>query len=92
MIALSYIFIYTSHPRYKWSIFRKVLNSLQLFFRKVLRQCEFAFFFFRDVNKGGEDMRLCTEGTGEELVEHQPDGGFKYFLFSPLFGEDSHFD
>ena len=20
------------------------------------------------------------------------DGGFKYFLFSPLFGEDSHFD
>ena len=19
-------------------------------------------------------------------------GGFKYFLFSPLFGEDSHFD
>ena len=24
--------------------------------------------------------------------EHPLDGGFKYFLFSPLFGEDSHFD
>ena len=21
-----------------------------------------------------------------------PGGGFQYFLFSPLFGEDSHFD
>ena len=26
-------------------------------------------------------------GSGELLG-----GGFKYFLFSPLFGEDSHFD
>ena len=23
---------------------------------------------------------------------HKLDGGFKYLLFSPLFGEDSHFD
>ena len=25
-------------------------------------------------------------------VKQFPGGGFKYFLFSPLFGEDSHFD
>ena len=24
--------------------------------------------------------------------KHKLGGGFKYFLFSPLFGEDSHFD
>ena len=29
----------------------------------------------------------CPSIGGENLG-----GGFKYFLFSPLFGEDSHFD
>ena len=32
---------------------------------------------------GGEKARLSTAYLG---------GGFKYFLFSSLFGEDSHFD
>ena len=26
------------------------------------------------------------------VFESHLGGGFKYFLFSPLFGEDSHFD
>ena len=26
------------------------------------------------------------------VISHYLGGGFKYFLFSPLFGEDSHFD
>ena len=30
---------------------------------------------------------IVTEETKQILG-----GGFKYFLFSPLFGEDSHFD
>ena len=35
----------------------------------------------------GDD--LCN---GKENPKTSLDGGFKYFLFSPLFGEDSHFD
>ena len=27
-----------------------------------------------------------------QLKKHYLGGGFKHFLFSPLFGEDSHFD
>ena len=30
---------------------------------------------------------LVFSGVYDQLA-----GGFKYFLFSPLFGEDSHFD
>ena len=38
-------------------------------------------------------------GSGDEMsqlwirdVKDLLSGGFKYFVFSPLFGEDSHFD
>ena len=30
-------------------------------------------------------------GIRSEIID-ELGGGFKYFLFSPLFGEDSHFD
>ena len=32
------------------------------------------------------------QGKGKGFIQLYLDGGFKYFLFSPLFGEDSHFD
>ena len=37
----------------------------------------------------GETQRMRVEETDEDL---KLGGGFKYFLFSPLLGEDSHFD
>ena len=53
-----------------------------------------------DENPDGEMPRQKTDKTRRNsLVEMDPvrwgelpflDGGFKYFLFSPLFGEDSH--
>ena len=52
-------------------------------------------------NQKSEDFeRLCNfplpkagyPVSGIQLQNPQLDGGFKYFLFSPLFGEDSHFD
>ena len=44
-----------------------------------------------------QQQRLCPdERLGavkiEKLVFQYLGGGFKYFLFSPLFVEDSHFD
>ena len=39
----------------------------------------------------GEDNFGPLESQ-KELQNLQLGGGFKYFLFSPLFGEDSHFD
>ena len=36
-----------------------------------------------ELNSGITALRLRIDNLG---------GGFKYFLFSPLFGEDSHFD
>ncbi len=47
---------------------------------------------FREVKKRGEkDLR---EDLGSRIYKevHFLGGGFKYFLFSTLFGEDSHFD
>ena len=39
------------------------------------------------------DSWFWSFGMIETRAEHtQLGGGFKYFLFSPLFGEDSHFD
>ena len=35
-----------------------------------------------------QQATLKREGVGVNLLG----GGFKYFLFSPLFGEDSNFD
>ena len=38
----------------------------------------------------GEEM---SQDVGRKIHEkHLLGGGFKYFLFSPLFGEDSQFD
>ena len=42
-----------------------------------------------------EECRLSLEGETGNWVETPHaflGGGFKDFLFSPLFGEDSHFD
>ena len=39
------------------------------------------------VNDFGKFLLSNTRKDIQELG-----GGFKYFLFSPLFGEDSHFD
>ena len=39
--------------------------------------------------------RHMSSRQKEKKTKHQQKelgGGFKYFLFSPLFGEDSHFD
>ena len=36
--------------------------------------------------------RKDLEGTGGYSTSFILDGGFKYFLFLPLLGEDSHFD
>ena len=37
-------------------------------------------------------LRFCLDETQGSVLKKQLGGGFKYFLFSPLFGEDSHFD
>ena len=39
-------------------------------------------------------MPVRIDGKKKEIADcdNNLDGGFKYFLFSPLFGEDSHFD
>ena len=49
-------------------------------------------------NRGGAKAIFGTEGAegmtwarAEQLTK-KPGGGLKYFSFSPLFGEDSHFD
>ena len=35
---------------------------------------------------------IFRESSNKNLSSEVLGGGFKYFLFSPLFGEDSHFD
>ena len=45
-------------------------------------------FFFLLVKVARGVFQRCVETTLERCLG----GGFKYFLFSPLFGEDSHFD
>ena len=42
--------------------------------------------FFRAV------MHVSTSLLASQLWHEELGGGFKYFLFLPLFGEDSHFD
>ena len=43
-------------------------------------------------------LQLCIKGQNLALLGAKEKsifflgGGFKYFLFSPLFGEESHFD
>jgi len=41
----------------------------------------------------GGNAKYYTAFQGPlQLLDLELGGGFKYFLFSPLFGEDSHFD
>ena len=49
------------------------------------------------LDDGGNHFRLARGVTGDDSKSPWYGdlflgGGFKYFLFSPLFGEDSHFD
>jgi len=49
------------------------------------------------VNFPGPKLGVTPVAIGSYLnssqdQKHHLDGGSKYFLFSPLFGEDSHFD
>ena len=42
---------------------------------------------------GGSDFgKICLADFGLKHVFSKLGGGFKYFLFSPLFGEDFQFD
>ena len=44
-------------------------------------------------NKGSKSVGKDAKQKPNNFVFNQQLGcGFKYFLFSPLFGEDSHFD
>ena len=47
-----------------------------------------------NVREGDELTYDCIVGNGKSIQKCHVflGGGFKYFLFSPLFGEDSHFD
>ena len=40
----------------------------------------------------GNEQSFVYKGTSINLYYLNLGGGFKYFLFSPLLGEDSHFD
>ena len=42
--------------------------------------------------RGGSGYHLDPSNAVMSLSHKQLVGGFKYFLFSSLFGEDSHFD
>ena len=48
----------------------------------------FCAIFLFSVGRGRYTYEYCLIYTTRWSLG----GGFKYFLFSPLFGEDSHFD
>ena len=37
-------------------------------------------------------MLVCVDSLLQKHLKGKLGGGFTYFLVSPLFGEDSHFD
>ena len=52
-------------------------------FAELRRRLEAACFLASSLGDSGDFLRVHPT---------EPGGGFKYFLFSHLFGEDSHFD
>ena len=56
------------------------------FVMRLLRLIEKVFFFHVEPRRNDANQQNVLRKDG--LLG----GGFKYFLFSPLFGEDSHFD
>jgi len=69
------------------------VTILRSFFCKPKKICQEGHFEFEmngwsdtETNPDTQERRLVG------LMNKKPGGGFKYFLFSSLFGEDSHFD
>ena len=52
------------------------------------------FFSGRGIKQKSEAQRFFSEDQNKNLSINKKllGGGFKHFLFSSLFGEDSHFD
>ena len=48
-------------------------------------------FFFRELLLV-QEIQTCLLGFEAWNIHERLGGGFKYFLFSSLLGEDSHFD
>ena len=54
----------------------------------------FEVFAMRELQQGGPKVTSYRDKWGEisNATKNTLGGGFKDILFSPLFGEDSHFD